>query len=112
MKQKESDIQSIIIRYLSILENQGKLWFSRLNNIPPVNKGPNGMTFRRLPPGSKKGLPDIIVLFGSRCLALEVKTNTGRQSSEQKDVEAAFMKQGHEYHIVRSLEDVQNILKG
>lgn len=44
---KETNIQAAIITYLGILENQGKIWFSRLNDIPPVNKGTDGkMVFR------------------------------------------------------------------
>ena len=34
----ESEIQSVIIDYLEILERQGKIFFHRVNNIPPVNK--------------------------------------------------------------------------
>lgn len=39
---RETDIQSTIIRYLAILETQGKLFFNRTNNIPPVNKDSKG----------------------------------------------------------------------
>ncbi|WP_257164340.1 VRR-NUC domain-containing protein [Cetobacterium somerae] len=60
---KEIDIQAAIITYLGILESQGKIWFSRLNNIPPVNKGADGkMVFRKLPRGCKKGIPDILII--------------------------------------------------
>ncbi|MGL5648305.1 MAG: VRR-NUC domain-containing protein [Clostridium sp.] len=112
MKVTETQIQSIIIRYLSILENQGKLWFTRFNNIPPVNKGPNGtMQFRKLPPGSKKGVPDLIVITKGCFIGLEVKTPTGRQSKEQKEVEEGIKKQDCSYYVVRSLEEVQEILK-
>ncbi|MGL5716721.1 MAG: VRR-NUC domain-containing protein [Paraclostridium sp.] len=112
MKLTETQIQSSIIDYLEILEGQGKLWFSRLNNIPPVDKGLNGkMTFRKLPKGCKKGIPDILVIFGSRCIAVEVKTATGKQSKEQKIVEDNFKKQGQEYYVVRSLQEAINIFK-
>ena len=111
-KLTETEIQSSIIDYLELLESQGKLWFSRLNNIPPVNKEKNGnMSFRRLPKGCKKGIPDILVLMSNRCIALEVKTQIGKQSEEQKEVEASFKKQGHEYHVVRSLAETIELLK-
>lgn len=110
---KETQIQSQIIQYLQVLENQGKLWFTRLNNIPPVNKGPNGkMTFRSLPPGSKRGIPDILILTKHRLIGVEVKTSTGKQSKEQEVVEDNFIKFGHEYFLVRSLDDVIDILEG
>lgn len=108
---KETEIQSSIIDYLMVLESQGKLWFSRLNNIPPVNKTPGGkMTFRALPKGSKRGIPDILVIKSGRTIALEVKTKTGKQSEYQKEVEENFKKQGQEYYIVRSLDEVIKIL--
>ena len=112
-KLTETEIQSSIIDYLELLESQGKLWFSRLNNIPPVNKGPNNqMSFRKLPKGCKKGIPDILVLMPNRCIALEVKTKIGKQSKGQEEVQEQFIKQGHEYHVVRSLSEAMDILKG
>lgn len=114
IKISETDIQSAIIRYLTILENQGKLFFNRTNNIPPVNKDHKGnvVGFRRLPVGAKKGIPDIWVILQGRTIGLEVKTATGRQSKEQKEIEERFKKNGAEYYIVRSLEDVEKILRG
>lgn len=109
---RETDIQAAIITYLSILENQGKIWFSRLNNIPPVNKGTDGkMVFRKLPRGCKKGIPDILIISKGRTIAMEVKTPIGKQSKEQKLVEESFKKQGQEYYVVRSLEEAQKIIK-
>ena len=113
IKISETDIQSAIIRYLSILENQGKLFFNRTNNIPPVNKNSKGevVGFRRLPVGAKKGIPDIWVIMNGHTIGLEVKTSTGRQSKEQKEIEERFKKNGAEYYVVRSLEDVKRIIK-
>ena len=109
---KETDIQATIIRYLSILESQGKLFFNRTNNIPPVNKNRQGriIGFRRLPVGSKKGIPDILVIIKGKTIGLEVKTATGKQSKEQKDIENKFIKNGADYYVVRSYEEVKNIL--
>lgn len=71
---KETDIQAAIITYLGILENQGKIWFSRLNNIPPVNKGTDGkMVFRKLPRGCKKGIPDILINLRGELLLWKLK---------------------------------------
>lgn len=108
---KESEIQSEIINYLQILENQGKLFFHRMNNIPPVNKVNGVIKFRRLPTGAKRGVPDIIVIKNGKFIGIEVKTKTGTQSTYQKEVEKNIKKQGAEYYVVRSLADVQSILK-
>ncbi|MCJ8341410.1 MAG: VRR-NUC domain-containing protein [Cetobacterium sp.] len=107
---KETEIQSSIIDFLTIQENQGKLFFSRLNNIPPVEKTSTGMKFRRMPKGSKKGIPDILVLKSGRTIALEIKTKIGKQSKEQKEIEKHFTKQGAEYYIIRDFYEVIEIL--
>jgi hypothetical protein len=106
----ESQIQSAIIDYLSILENQGKLFFQRTNNNTVYD--PVGKRFRSLAKGQKKGFPDLLILFKGKCLGIEIKTITGRQSKEQKEIEQQFKKNGAEYYIVRSLKDVEKILRG
>lgn len=107
---KESEIQSEIINYLQILENQGKLFFHRMNNIPAVNKINGVIKFRRLPTGAKRGVPDIIVIKNGKFIGIEVKTTTGTQSTYQKEVEKNIKKHGAEYYIVRSLEELKKIL--
>ena len=105
---KESEIQSAIIDYLKILDQQGTLFFHRSNNNTVYD--PIGKRFRSLAKGQKKGFPDILVLFHGKCIGIEVKTDTGRQSKEQKEIEKSFLKQGFEYYVVRSLDDVKNVL--
>lgn len=105
---KESEIQSAIIDYLKILENKGKLFFHRSNNNTVYD--PVGKRFRSLAKGQKRGFPDIIVLFNGKCIGIEVKTDTGRQSIAQKDIEKQFKENGGEYYIVRGVEEVKNIL--
>lgn len=109
---RETDIQSTIIRYLAILEAQGKLFFNRTNNIPPVNKDSKGKVigFRKLPSGAKRGIPDIWVIINGKTIGLEVKTPTGKQSKEQKEIQEKFIKNGADYYVVKSYEEVKNIL--
>lgn len=104
---KESEIQSIIIDYLQILENQGKLFFQRVNNIPVFDKN----RYRALPKGTKKGFPDIIILIQGRCLGIEIKTISGKQSEYQKEIESSFNQNGAYYYIVRSLEEMRKIIE-
>ena len=108
---KETDIQSQIIDYLQILEHQGKLFFQRTNNIP-VSQIRNGKrVFRSMPKGAKKGFPDIVVLKGGVLIALEVKSATGRQSKDQKEMEKLVVSSGGKYFIVRSLSEVVELMK-
>ena len=82
-----------------------------------INRGlifsiPNGgtrnikeaMTFKAT--GLLKGASDLIVIFpnGKLCF-VELKTDKGVQSIEQKDFECRVSSLGFEYHLIRSLEE-------
>ena len=57
-----------------------------------------------------KGLPDILVYIDNgQVLNIEFKTPTGTQSQEQRDIEAKLHLLGHNYFIVRSLDDLKVI---
>ena len=60
---------------------------------------------------SEKGLPDIIVIYKGYFVGLEVKTKTGRQRQTQLAAENKIKKASGFYFIVRSLQDVQRVLK-
>lgn len=109
----ETQIQTAIIYLLSFYENQGKLFFNRMNNIPtPIKDRVTGKTlgYRKLSMGAKKGIPDIWVIKDGKTIGLEVKAPKGTQQKEQKDIEERFKRNGAEYHIVRSVEDVKKVL--
>jgi len=102
-KASERDIQNSICEYLSV---NGRCFF-RLNNIPAFNRNEGGgITMRRLPKFTPRGLPDIIVVAGGLFYALEVKSEVGKQSKEQKEFEALVKKHGGKYFVVRSIGDV------
>ncbi len=105
MASNEIAIQSTIIDYLYLKKH----FFVRLNNIPPVQTVHGKMVFRRLPKGSVKGLPDIMVITdGGFVVFLEVKDKS-KQSPDQVIFQQRCKEKGCEYHIVRSLEDIKNI---
>lgn len=107
---KESEIQSAIIDYLEILEQQGKIFFHRVNNIPPVNKIKGKITFRKLPRGVKRGFPDILIIKQGKCIGIEIKNEKGQQSEYQTAIEKQFKNNCAEYYVVRSVEEVRKIL--
>ena len=109
----ETQIQTAIIYLLSIYENQGKLFFNRMNNTTvPIKDRVTGKTLghRKLSLGSKRGIPDIWVIKDGKTIGLEVKSPKGIQRKEQKDIEERFKRNGAEYHIVRSVDEVRKIL--
>ena len=50
--------------------------------------------------------------WGGRYVALEVKTDKGKQTEDQKQYEASIKENGGCYFLVRSLADVVNALSG
>ena len=102
-KEKESEIQSAICEYLALR----KRCFWRSSNVPAFNRNPGGgITMRRLPKYTPRGIPDIIVIAGGLFWGLEVKTKIGRQSPEQKEFQANVEAHGGRYAVVRSTDDV------
>lgn len=98
----EKYIQRAIIDYLSLRRD---IYFFRAGS--GAIRTEKGGYFK----SGKRGCPDILVLFNSRYIAIEVKSDVGKQSPEQKEAEKQIIKCGGEYHLVRSIDEVMNILK-
>ena len=117
-KLKENDIQRTIKDYLQVRENQGKLMFIRNNSGAMPIKGQNGkMRYIKF---GKKGSADILVfvpLFlthsikALEAIAIEIKSETGRQSEDQVEWQKDWEKLGGVYYIVRSVEEVMKIIE-
>ncbi len=60
--------------------------------------------------GHRQGDPDMVACIRGRYVALEGKTETGRQSPRQKEVERLIHQSGGIYAVVRSVEDVRHIV--
>ena len=56
------------------------------------------------------GVSDIIVAYKGIAIAIEVKSEAGRQSPDQKAFEALWTNAGGYYTVARSIEDVENFL--
>ena len=63
-------------------------------------------------PGSKPGDPDIVVCYKGRYIGLEAKSPVGVQSPIQKRRMEEIRVAGGIYGLVRSVEDVKEILRG
>lgn len=105
MKHDEADLQVEIVKLLR-------------DNFVPVfavrNERNEGMAdaVRSEKMGRAKGAPDLIAGKDGKCWWLELKTKTGKQSLEQKCFEALAPMFGAKYLIVRSIEDIKEILNG
>ena len=107
---KESNIVTAISTYLQMLENQGKLIFIR-NNSGAYKMGNSFVRF------GKAGSPDFFMFLDEgengiygRTLHIEVKNEKGKQNDNQKEYQKNIEALGHRYIIVRSLEEVENLL--
>lgn len=67
-------------------------------------------TMRKKATGLLSGVADLIVLLPNKCIFVEVKTPTGKQSDSQKEFEQHVQSLGFEYHLVRSLDQFKKII--
>jgi len=117
---KEADVIRVIKDYLQIQRNQKKLMYIRNNSgAMPITDGKNKRRYIRF---GDKGSPDFLVwkpitmAFISewvrpRAIALEAKSDTGKQSEDQIVWQKDFEAIGGEYHLVNSLDDLLKIIE-
>lgn len=67
------------------------------------------LQFRKMGKYARHGLADILVVKDGRAIFLEVKAEIGKQSPEQIDFGSDAIVAGAAYHVVRSIEEVQEI---
>jgi len=73
---------------------------------------PNENQHRLTNIGVVSGMSDLVATYRGRLLFIEVKTETGKQSPNQKKIEDHVGRvQGCEYHLVRSLEEFKEIIE-
>ena len=61
--------------------------------------------------GVVKGVSDLILICEGFTVYIEMKTETGVQSREQKDFAEKVRSRGHTYFVCRSEEEFQRIVK-
>lgn len=101
---KESEIQTTIEHYLKYQENLGKLVYQK-NNTGAYKVGDRFIRF------GKSGSSDFYVFLKSVIICIEVKNENGRQTDNQIEFQKKIECLGHRYFIVRSLDDLIDILK-
>ena len=60
---------------------------------------------------NERGVPDLLLCYNGKFIALEVKSDTGRASNIQQAQMQRIRKAGGTAEIVRSVEDVKEILE-
>lgn len=107
MNHPEDKIQYAMVMWL---QKNGYYFYS----IPNGDGAGNVARITRLISlGMRKGASDLVVLLnGGRSVYFEVKSSDGTQKPDQKLFQARLEERGHEYHLVRSLEEMVGILDG
>lgn len=86
---KERDIRKVVVDYLRW---QGWTVLYHLQGL-----------------GCRPGMPDLQALKGGRCVFIELKTATGRQSDSQAAFQAEVQAAGFEYLLCRGIEDLERV---
>ena len=124
----ENEVIRVVNDYLQVQKNQRKLMFIRNNSGAfPIDDGINERRYIRF---GDKGSPDFLIWKSGRyyrgmnqddytttkkylrSIAIEAKSDIGKQSKEQKEWQADFEAIGGEYYIVRSIEEAINKIEG
>lgn len=104
----EAEIKKAILDYLQYLENLKKVVAIRNNSFCGKLISPNGR--EGYIKNNKPGAPDIICCYHGRFIGLEVKSEKGKQTDEQKLFQEKLEKVGGQYFVVRSLDEVRKLI--
>lgn len=103
----ETIIQQSIHKYLTIV---GVPHYS----VPNEGVGGASQAYKRVrllqSMGMLSGVSDLVLLFDRETVYVEVKTATGRLSASQKDFKKLCDETGRPYYVVRSLDEVIEIV--
>lgn len=101
-KPKESDLKSTISDYLQILENQGLLYWDRINSgeILALNKDGS----QRLIKLARPGTADLFFIVFGRITFLECKRKGEKQKPEQKIFQDKIENAGAFYWLIDNFE--------
>lgn len=108
-KQSEAQLKQAVADYLQVKQNQGALYFDRLNSGEAMIETPDS---RRRVMLCRPGTADFYLIRKGSLIFLELKTVTGKQSKEQKEFEDLVTWHGAEYYVIRDIDEVIRIVEG
>jgi hypothetical protein len=105
MKRPEQALHTAVAHFLDAALAPGVFWTS----LDHAGGGATVGAFRKAR-GVRKGLPDIMLLFGGRVFFIELKSEAGRLSPAQKEFSAILVRQCIAHDVARSLNEVIGLL--
>ena len=108
MKADEDAVHAGLVAWLNFALPRGAVCWHTPNTFPTA-KIQYHQKLKRM--ARRAGIPDLLILHEGLLIGLEVKTATGRQSPEQKAIEAEFKAAGAVYEVVRGVSDAERVLR-
>ena len=108
MRHKEDNLQMMCVRWFSL---QYPKCAPLLHHSPNGGKRNLKEAARFKAMGVRAGFPDLALYIASggyHALFIELKSDTGRQTAIQKDMEQLLKAQGYKYVVVRSVDEFIN----
>jgi hypothetical protein len=99
-KKSEENIQKEIINYCKLNKI---LIFCVPNEATRNNSKFIGM-------GVLAGVSDLVLILENKVIFVELKTHKGTQSENQKDFESSVLELGHQYIIIRSIDEFKKLI--
>ena len=109
VKVSEASVLRAVTEFLDHLANMGRLMFFRHHPVRIVGGGDAPIIFTKVPE-RQRGVADIIIVMGSAVYGAELKGSDKDQSDDQRRWQAAFVKQGGRYAVVRDIDDLLLLL--
>lgn len=104
--QAELSLQSDCFKWFhNTFHNERKMLF-HVNN--KARNAIEGNKFKAM--GVVTGVSDFILVLTGEVVFIELKNSKGRQSEDQASFEAKVLMRGHNYYIVRSLQQFQKLV--
>jgi len=93
MPRKEASVRVAVTKKLNEYLDHGLVWFS----VPAT-------------PYSRRGVPDILGLWGGQAFAIELKSSTGETTPLQRLFAERWTEAGGWYAVVRGSDDLRQLL--
>jgi len=106
----EEQLQRTIADYLNLMSRSGRFrWF----HVPNGGHISRSLGARRKRMGARAGVPDILIeTKGGKVIEIELKTDKGRLSRSQQEWQRESYHLGVPYFVVRSVEEMEAVLRG
>ncbi len=107
LKQSEADLSRTVRNYLTVMQNQGRLFYLRLNSGTFIQEGKK----QRLIRGCPAGTSDLFILMNGTSYFIELKSQKGKLTESQLRFMELVEYQGGIYLVARDLEQVKRLVE-